>query len=101
MKQSRTFRRFLRLREPLWVALLDAIEALRGKPVTEQHEQDWDKTLGPGGIHRYKDELNMHLEQCTKGNARRIVATCGGRNALGASFPTVGAPCGPKTSTTF
>ena len=26
----------------------------------------------------------MHLEQCTKGNARRIVATCGERNALDA-----------------
>ena len=46
----------MRLREPLWVALLDAIEALRGKPVTEHHEQDWDKTLGLGGIHSYKDQ---------------------------------------------
>ena len=66
------------------MALLDAIEALRGKPVTELNEKEWDATLGLGGIHRYKDQLSMHLEQCTKGNARRIVATCGERNALDA-----------------
>ena len=66
------------------MAFLDAIEALRGKPVTELNEKEWDATLGLGGIHRYKDQLSMHLEQCTKGNARRIVATCGERNALDA-----------------
>ena len=37
---SRTFRRFLRLRETLWVALLDAVEALRGKTVTELNEKE-------------------------------------------------------------
>ena len=37
---SRSFRRFLRLRFPRWTALLDAIEALRGKPVTELDEKN-------------------------------------------------------------
>ena len=60
------------------------MEAMRGKPVTELNEKEWDATLGLGGIHHYKDQLSMHFEHCTKGNARRIVATCGERNALDA-----------------
>ena len=52
---SRTFRRFLRLRELLWVALLDAVEALRGKPVTELNEKELDKAFCRRGIYRYKE----------------------------------------------
>ena len=47
---SRAFRRFLRLREPRWEQLLDAIEDLRGKPITDDVEKGWDMALGLGGV---------------------------------------------------
>ena len=81
---SKTFKKFLRRREPRWFALLERIEAQRGKPVTATLEGQWEIELELGPIFPWKDGLNEYLETYTKGDAKQLVEACGDARALDA-----------------
>ena len=81
---SKTFKKFLRRREPRWFALLERIEEQRGKPVTATLEGQWEIELELGPIFPWKDGLNEYLETYTKGDAKHLVEACGDARALDA-----------------
>ena len=84
LRWSRAFKRFLRRIEPKWAVLLEHVEALRGKPVTPLHEEQWSAEMGLGPVIRWNDQLNEYLEAFTKGPARVIVDSFGETRALDA-----------------
>ena len=81
---SKTFKKFLRRREPRWFNLLEKIEEQRGKPVTAAIESQWEAELELGPIFPWKDGLNEYLETYTKGDAKQLVEACGDARALDA-----------------
>ena len=60
------------------------MQGLRGKPVTPEHERQWEWELGFGGIGRFKEQLNELFMQYTKDSAKITVDACGDHNALDA-----------------
>ena len=96
LKWSRGFKKFLKRQDPRWIYLLEAIEKLRGKPVTKAHEDGWKLDLGvyPGTMNKipglgefledFKDQLNEYLETYTQGAAKSLVSACGDTKALDA-----------------
>ena len=57
--------------------LLDAIEGLRGKTVTVQDEETWNRQLELCGIGDWKDQLHMHLTQYTVEGSRAALTVRG------------------------
>ena len=71
--------------DPRRTQLLAAVEGLRGDPVTEKHEKDWDRELRFGGISIFKHQLNMFFKQYITGAIRsEVVEICGTSRALDA-----------------
>ena len=81
---SKSFTRYVRRRDHRWPGLLEKIQELKGKPVTEEHEKQWARTLGIFDIEQFKDQLNEYLESFTAKEAKAIVVACGEHNALDA-----------------
>ena len=82
-----SFRRFIDARDERLGLLLDKVETLRGKPVTAQHEAEWERDpqleLDPN-IMTFKSQLSMFLEEYTGGPVGLIVSQCGKENVLDA-----------------
>ena len=82
-----SFRRFVDARDERLGLLLDKVETLRGKPVTAQHEAEWERDpqleLDPN-IMTFKSQLSMFLEEYTGGPVGLIVTQCGKENVLDA-----------------
>ena len=79
-----SFVRFLRRKDWRWKGLLERVQELRGKPVTPEHERQWEWEMGLGGISKFKEQLNELLMQFTKDTAKHTVDACGDHNALDA-----------------
>ena len=47
-------KKFLKRQDPRWIYLLDAVEKLKGKPVTKEQEEIWKLDLGiqPGTMNK-------------------------------------------------
>ena len=82
-----SFRRFIDARDERLGLFLDKVETLRGKPVTAQHEAEWERDpqleLDPN-IMTFKSQLSMFLEEYTGGPVGLIVTQCGKENVLDA-----------------
>ena len=82
-----SFRRFVDARDERLGLLLDKVETLRGKPVTAQHEAEWERDpqleLDPN-LMTFKSQLSMFLEEYTGGPVGLIVTQCGKENVLDA-----------------
>ena len=82
---SDSFKDHLYMQDPRWTQLLAGVEGLRGDPVTEKHEKDWDRELRLGGISIFKHQLNMFFKQYITGAIRsEVVEICGTSRALDA-----------------
>ena len=81
---SKAFERYLRRRDPRWPSLLEKVQELKGKPVTEEDEKKWAGELGIYNMAQFKHHLIQYLEAFTDKDAKGIVNACGERNALDA-----------------
>ena len=85
LKWSKVFKKFLKRQDERWVDLLEAVENLKGRPVTVEDEATWVKDLKLGdSMNLYKEQLNDYLETYTKGVAKSLVEACGDAKALDA-----------------
>ena len=76
--------RYLRRKDWRWPGLLEKVQELKGRPVTEQDETQWAHTLSIRNMWEFKDQLNEYLEAFTDKDAKGIVIACGEHNALDA-----------------
>jgi hypothetical protein len=54
---SRAFESYLRRRDTRWPGLLEKVQELKGKPVTEEYEKKWAWELGIYDMAQFKDHL--------------------------------------------
>ena len=76
--------RYLRRKDWRWPGLLEKIQELKGRPVTEQDEKQWAWALSIRNMEEFKDQLNEYPEAFTDGIAKGVVIACGEHNALDA-----------------
>ena len=76
--------RYLRRRDWRWPGLLEKIQELKGRPVTEEDEKQWAWILNIRSMEQFKDQLNEYLESFTTKEAKATVIACGEYNALDA-----------------
>ena len=84
LKWQKQFVRFLRRQDWRWEGLLERVQELRGKPVTREHERQWELELQLGDIRRFKDQLHQFLECYTKDLAKSVVDAHDEHNVLDA-----------------
>ena len=85
LKWSKTFKKFLKRQDARWVPLLEAVENLKGRPVTSADEAEWKVTMKLGdNMDSFKEQLNDYLEMYTKGVVKSLVEACGDARSLDA-----------------
>ena len=67
---SKSVMRYLKRRDWRWPGLLEKIQKLKGRPVTEQDEKQWAWSIGIRDIEEFKDQLCEYLEGFTDKEAK-------------------------------